>query len=626
MTDPIAKAYMQNVVLFEELNSKEEYDADRMRGSGHAYYMEQFHKNHPKADELFRNYQDNGVKFRARIPFNVDEKVTDPHPAVTSFLTQHGYEFTSEDYKSGIAHSTKVVGNPEAGIPYTSKKTAHKIGGLLDKHSAPEDVKKNFINDPYRIGAKTKQFDMIITANHLDIYGGSTGRGWTSCADKRPRPHDHPWGFYNGNGPAAQKLQEEINNNTHMVYLVPHGADLDKSAIGRVSFKKYKGLITGHETLIPENREYGTPPKEFQPAANKVMSMLFEKKPNEVYAKNDQVYHDGSPHILFPDESNVTGEQMDAAMKHLKKDAWKRAQLHEHINPNTKYKVHEPRDIAKAMKNFNDTIDGKHSREEPHNVYQHSLAAAQYLESIPERTAMHLVQNPHVQDMIDRAAKHFDITRSDHVTAIINTRHPGDVSRVLIKRATDNLAARNYTEFKHIAALRERGYYSGDNRSKVPLAEKHQMGRDPFDHIIRAASAAGELNADMLTKAYHSAREKSRRTGNIFDHAIHYEREGIPGMSAALDEYAQNRVKNAGRGMFSGRTMHDDLASTLYRTKPANRARLASAFNIGMDHKQIMKAGKAGVDREKEIDKIFGLAKQQKLEEGFDCYDAEEVI
>lgn len=39
-----------------------------------------------------------------------------------------------------------------------------------------------------------------------------------------------------------------------------------------------------------------------------------------------------------------------------------------------------------------------------------------------------------------------------------------------------------------------------------------------------------------------------------------------------------------------------------------------------------MKTGKAGVDREKEIDKIFGLAKQQKLEEGFDGYDDEEVI
>lgn len=620
MADPIAKAYMNNVVLFEQLNSKEESEADRMRGSGHDFYMEAFHSKHPRAQELFEKFRD-GAKFRARIPFNVEEKATEPHAAVTSFLTQHGYEFTPEDYKSGIAHSTRVVGDPERGIPFSTKKTAHKIGGLLDKHSAPEDVKKNFMNDPYRIGAKTKAFDMIITANHRDIYGGSTGRGWTSCADKRPRPHDHPLGFYNGDGPASRHIKEEINNHTHMVYLVPHGADLDTSAIGRISFKKYKGLVTGHETLIPEPREYGTPPKEFQPAAVKVMNMLFERKPNEVYQKNEEVYHDGSPKILFPDESNVTGEQMDVAMKAMpKKDAWARATLHKFIRPDQKYKTHEARDIAKAMKQMGDVIDGKHSAQEPHNVFQHSLAAAQHLDSIPERTAMHLAENPHVKDMIERAAKHFDVTRPDHVAALINMRHPNDVTRALINHATKNLAARNYTEFKHIAMLRERGYYSSDNRAKVPLADKHQMGRDPFDHIIRAASDAGELNAEMLTRAYHTAASKSRRTGNVYDHAIHYEREGVPGMSAALNELAQSRAISARRSVWN-MSMHDDLAQTLYRTKPANRARLASAFNIGMDHKQIMKAGKAGIAKEKEIDKMIRDAKQQKLEEGYEVYD-----
>lgn len=623
MADPIVKAYMNKVVLFEELTAKEESDADRMRESGHDYYLEKFHEQHPKAKELFEKFRD-GAKFRARIPFNVEEKVTEPHPAVTSFLTQHGYEFTPEDYKSGIAHSTKVVGNPDQGIPFSTKKTAHKIGGLLDKHSAPEDLKKNFVNDPYRIGAKTKAFDMIITANHRDIYGGSTGRGWTSCADKRPRPHDHPWGFYDGKGPASQCIPEEINNHTHMVYLVPHGADLDKSAIGRVSFKKYKGLVTGHETLIPEPREYGTPPKEFQPAANKVMAMLFERKPNEVYQKNDEVYHDGSPKILFPDESHVTGEQLDVAMKAMpKKDAWARATLHKFIRPDEKYKTHEARDIAKAMKNFGDTVDGKNSREEPQNVFQHSLAAAQHLDSIPEKTAMHLAENPHVKDMIDRAAKHFDVTRPDHVAALINVRYPNDVTRALITHATRNLAARNYNEFKHIGMLQERGYYNGSNRQKVPLADKHQMGRDAFDHLIRAASDAGELNGDMLSRIYHTSAAKSRRTGNVYDHAIHYEREGVPGVSAALDELARKKVRSAryGSGIFGGLTMHDDLAQTLYRTKPANRERLASAFNIGMDHKQIMKAGKAGIAKEKEIDQLFRDAKKQKLEEGFDVYD-----
>ena len=39
MADPIVKAYMDKVVLFEELTAKEESDADRMRESGHDYYL-----------------------------------------------------------------------------------------------------------------------------------------------------------------------------------------------------------------------------------------------------------------------------------------------------------------------------------------------------------------------------------------------------------------------------------------------------------------------------------------------------------------------------------------------------------------------------------------------------------
>jgi hypothetical protein len=615
MADPITKAYMQEVVLFEELTINEESDADRMKESGRDWYLEQFHKQHPQAQELFTRYKDK-VPFRARMPVSFEEKVTAPHQAVTGFLTHHGYEFTDEDYKNGVAHATKVVGDPERGIPFTTKKVTHKISGLLDKHDASDEIKKNFVNDPYRIGAKTKQFDLIITANHKDIYGGSTGRGWTSCADKRPRPHDHPLGFYDGKGPAAQCIPEEINNLTHMVYLVPHGADLDTSAIGRASYKMHEGVLTGHKTVLPEPVEYGTPPKEFKPAADKVMAMLFPKKPGEIYQKNDKVYNDGSPKFVFPTES-VSGEQLDAVYKKIpKKDEWTRAELHTHINPNEKYKTHEARDIAKAMNNFSDTIAGVHSKHEPENQFQHALTAAAQLDSSAPKTQMYLAENPHVKEMADKAAALFDINRQDHASAIVNTRYPNDVTRMVITRATKHLKAKNYHEFKHMKTLSDRGIYFEGESYKIPIAEKHQMGKDPFDHLVKSAADNGELTRELMTSIYHAAAGKSKRTGNIFDHAIQYEREGVPGMSKVVNDLAANKVKSAGRG-WGGMSRDDELGRLLYLSKPQHRERLASAFNVGMTHQEIMKSGKKGVDSEKEIRKMIRDKKKTQLSEEY---------
>jgi hypothetical protein len=110
------------------------------------------------------------------------------------------------------------------------KVVAHRIGKVLDEHGAPANIKKSFVQDTFRTGAKTGEYDAILTAHHHDIAGGSTDRGWISCANIRT---NEPRDKFKGNGPAAKKMSEEINNMTHHMYLVPRGGNVDTDAIAR---------------------------------------------------------------------------------------------------------------------------------------------------------------------------------------------------------------------------------------------------------------------------------------------------------------------------------------------------------------------------------------------------------
>lgn len=208
----IAEAYRQIVTqsnateeqLLEELTDSEKRKADILTEYGRNNRLDAFHAQHPKAKALFdSNLAAGELKHRARVPIKLQETSAVPHPGVADFIVKQGYHFTPDEYKAGIANESKTVGNPEQGIPYSTKVVQHKIGRLLDRHGAPDEIKQKFMNDPFRTGAKTKDYDLYVTAHPHDIVGGSTGRGWTSCADIRPRPKDHPLGSYDGKGPAA---------------------------------------------------------------------------------------------------------------------------------------------------------------------------------------------------------------------------------------------------------------------------------------------------------------------------------------------------------------------------------------------------------------------------------------
>jgi hypothetical protein len=519
------KTIRQPEQIDEELLPREESDADRMRGSGHSHYREQFLRKNPKAFDAFAKNNTGGIdSAHVRVPVTLSESSSSPHAGVTAFLHSNNYKVTPESYKAGLATQTTRVGNPDKGIPYKEKQVSHKIGGLLEKHGASEETKTNFINDPYRTGARTSDYDIVLTGHHKDIYGGSTGRGWTSCAQMRK-------GVNGYDGPAAKCVQGEINNHTHMAYLVPRGGDINTQAIGRMSFKHHTGVTTGHETLLPEDRVYGTTPSGFGDAAKKVVSDLFDKK-DDLYKKNSEVYNDNGKSFHLPDQ--LKPEHVDAAWKTIdKKNNNAKHQMYAMVNPNEKYKSTELNGVAKNIKSLheaNNTGDFPKIMDAVRNVDNNIDSKAHY----------HMMENKHMDDAMDVSANHFDIKNPEHVKALVNNsgKYSNHIRQVFISRVAKRIApARTVDDYHTISSLKESGIQIGEHH-KTPIAADHTMGRYPMDSIVNSLASKGEIQHTDYVKAYHSTYNMNRRSGNIYDNAVQHENAGVPGMSKVVDSLA----------------------------------------------------------------------------------------
>lgn len=652
--DQIAKAYLNRFSqIDEELKPNEENEADRMRVNGHASYQQKFIDSHPRLKELMENspYMDTQYsrrQFAARVPVELDVSSKAPHPEVSNFLKNNGYHFTDEEYKQGVANKTVTVGNPEKGIPYTNKVVSTKIGALLDKHSASDYVKKNFINDPFRTNAKTKAYDIVLTGNHRDIYGSSTGRSYTSCADKRPRKAGEIPGLnaYDGKGPAAQKMKEEINNNTFNAYLIPRGGDVDKDVIGRISFKKHIGLTTGHETLFPEKRQYGTGvPNGFREAAERLVSSVVDKK-NDAYLKNKRVYNDDGEPIKIIGNS-ITGEQLDAANKELKGAEFSnnRRKLMEYVDPSQKYKTKKFRDLAKIINDISDTVHGSGKFAENLNKTNPDYAKAigvddRFLTSLHHFRELHNViddsldtasvkDNPHIQKLMDDTASLFDLNNMAHRNAMVNASNPSSISKyapfaqAIVSRATKNKSIKNYSDFENMDYMREASnghilFGSGSRYSALPVHPDHELGKDPMDTVIRKMAERGILSHKSLRSAYMTFGDKGKNRGNLYDVAHHYEKEGINGMGDVISEIASPLRKKPS----------SDLAETFMYMKPATRERFASELHDyigGRTAKQFMNDNKEHLDRYKaHRQEILDAANKKKLEESYDILNEEE--
>jgi len=604
MVDSITKAYLsigikqepiqeEVIQLDEELNQTEKDMARRMMGSGHSYYRQAFLKQHPVAEDAFKNHPDT-KQWTHRVPIDMVESAKEPHFGVMSFLKGKGYSSTPEDYKAGITKSSIQVNHPVHGLQ--EKIVEHKIGGILEKHKEP-DLKKAYDNDPFRIGAKTKAFDFILTGHPEDVLAGSTGQGYISCANVRTKDSRDK---FQGKGPAAKCMPEEISQHTHHVYLVPRGGSVENDVIGRTSYKMHKGLGTGHETLFPENRVYGTVPDWFLPKSNELVSKMFTKK-HDVYKKVDGVYSDNGQDYQFPE--NPTGEHLDLAWKAVAtdKDEHKKAKVIGLVNPDHKYKSKTLRDAANHLKGIREA-----NKTGDFDKITESLTLAD--RGIDATTKLQMsMNNPHYQALVEHAASQFNLDRPDHVrrlseVAIGRNVFSNQFRTDFLGKISRNLPeAKTMDQYMSLAKLKTNGMYIRDSYSGVKIHSDHKLGRYPFESIIKAHSEQGTLNPESYQMAYHSTYGLNRKKGNLYDSTVRHEREAVPGMSAIVDHWAHQLNK---RAWMDNGTYEDNLAVSFHRMMPSTRERIASV--IGVDHKDIMKKGKSGIQKEKERDKLLG--------------------
>lgn len=570
--------------IAEELLPKEKVDVQRRTEGGHAWYRQKFLEQHPKALDAFKNSPDS-KQWTHRVPVSFTEQSSVPHPDVVQFLKDKGYKTSTSSYKDGLVHNMTTVGDPERGIPLREKEVAHKIGGVLEKHGAPSEIKDAYTNDSFRTGAKIKEYDMVLTGHPDDIYGGSTGRGWTSCAQMRKGEKGY-------DGIAAKTMTGEINNHTHMAYIVPRGGSVDKDAVGRLSFKHHVGLTTGHETLLPEDRVYGSPPEGFLKKATEFVSGLFERKQGELYKKNDDVHNDNKKKFSFG-EGVVPAEHLDMAWKATpNKDKDQYRSLYGHIDPTQKYKSKGLNDVAKELANV--------QHHATHGSFTDVVDAARRAGSnIDSKGQYYVLDSEHhsLRNVLKEGAKKFDMNNDEHIKALTGIgRYADDISRSFANSVSQNLGhATTVDHYMALSKLNDNGIYQGYNSNhKIPISDKHTMGRYPLDAIVGKLAETGALNRESFSRAFLSTKDHTSRSGNVYDHAVHYENKGVPGMSKVTDELAKKLDHASSYQGFAGRGSWDDeMAKSFHLMKPSTRTRIASA--IGVNHVKVMRDGKAGI-------------------------------
>lgn len=578
--DSIAKAYLQQIQLDEQLLPKEETDANKMRSRNHAERQQKFIDLHPKAKEVFENSPysppDNPTatrQFAARIPVEL-ETPKNPDEDVFNFLQKSGYFFTHDDYKAGVAHRNVTVGNPERGIPFSTKKVTAKIGGLLDKHNAPAEIKKKYVNDLFRSNQRTKAYDIVLTGNHHDIYGSSAGRSWTSCADKRPREEGEVPGLRrnDGNGPAARLIDNEINNNTFNAYLIPRGGDVDKEAIGRISFKQHTGLVTKQSTLFPEGRQYGTGvPAGFRKAAEDVVSSLFER-PTDTYVKNRNVYDDDEDTVKLHGTENFGPEHLDAANKEINDD-YKSKKLLKYVNPAFKYKTKQLKELASAMNSLKDVVKSGSFHDAAAHI-KNGIKVDSFI------TGHAYTENPHMQQILDSVAEKFNLNDPAHHQTIRslanNYSNSTAIGNEVIRKITGSLKAKNYDDFKNMVNLRDVAKISyPTNSSAIPVSDSHNMGDNPLEHVVTTAGNRQELSPSMFESAYMTFNHHGDNHGTIYDAARNFENQGVHGMNNVIAKLG-NQIKEL---------PDDQLAERFHSMQPETRNRFASEIHARMKGK-----------------------------------------
>lgn len=518
--------------LGEELTPTHQRGADRMVDNGHSHYQSKFLIDHAAPDTYNKfQYDPHTSKKVIRIPVTLNQDKADPSHTVHNFLKEKGYNIKdTESYRAGLAHKEIVTGNPDKGIPYRSKQQPYKIGSLLQKHDAPDSVVHAYTHDPVRASGKNNDFDIVLSNHPHDVYGMSTGRGWTSCASL-----DSP-------GPAAKHMSDEINNHTHVAYLVPRGGNHDTDAVARLAFKHHTALSAEvehgpsigttsykpkHQTLVSEGTVYGQAPTDFRTVAEHEVRKLFPMK-NDIYVKNPHVYNDNGKQLHVQEGNKVSSEQLDTAWKQIPKES--KHHLYQHVGLEGKFKSKNLRDVQTALKtitaeptgNFVDDIDRV-----THATY--GLDSDQKYNGIDRNANI-------TQDMLhhhmQKVMSGFDINNSEHNQSLRIISHDHPLRHKLYAGLSNTIKpVRTPEEFENVNKIHK--VLGNRSAESIDLAPDHQLGGDPFKTLAKSGVLK---DVNDYKKAYYSTYQHSEVKDNWYGHIHRLADENMPNAHLALQD------------------------------------------------------------------------------------------
>lgn len=174
----------------------------------------------------------------------------------------------AENFKKGLI----VI--PKTGRDGAIQYQTIRIGSFLTRLGDHELLQK-YNAFAQLANQQTALYDIVISGHPIDIYSMSSGRGWVSCATLDGGDNPDKFEGSDKQTYAAAAIGEDIHNDTHIVYLVKRGGDVDHDAIARIVYKKHVSA-TNKEVLLSDNRVYGKSMNSFLEYANKYMHDLFD--------------------------------------------------------------------------------------------------------------------------------------------------------------------------------------------------------------------------------------------------------------------------------------------------------------------------------------------------------------
>jgi hypothetical protein len=317
-----------------------------------------------------------------------DNKPVEPHPDVKAHLEKHGYKIT--DYKGN-----KAV-EPKYGREI-------RIGKALAATGASKELVSTFNNDPKRAASNSGKLGVVISRHPHDVAGMSTDRGWRSCMSMSTTGAKKGIGA----GSNSHYLKHDVQQGTHVAYLVHEHDKEAKQPLARIALKPFQSEDKKDTILRPEESQYGTSDHAFGHTVKKWAETNFPVKDDKIYRKNKKLYNDDQKDVI--------------------------------ASPNASLKSKDPNTRAAAFDNSN--VSHEHITKGLNDEQaQVQLAAIQH----PNATAEHITKALGIDHIGIRAAaiQHPNAT-AEHITHVLHNDGDDYVRKAALKNK--NVTAEHLT-------------------------------------------------------------------------------------------------------------------------------------------------------------------------------------